>query len=379
MSPTHLFQLLQRPLAAANYIPQLDGVRFYALIGVLAFHCSGYLLANSPLEVANNLDGSPLVTAIHYGHYGVQLFFVISGFILALPFLRWHCLGEKEVRLSAYFARRLTRLEPPYLINLALLAAAHAILLHQPVSELVPHLAASAFYCHNLLFGQASTINFVAWSLEIEVQFYLLTPVLMQVARWRSLSGRFLLYSAGFLVPLLVRHSLTHDAAITRLLDLSIAGHLQYFVAGIAACDLYVNKQRWRRRESLGDALGIAAAIATALSLNAPTAGIYLLPLAFAALLWSALTGKIHSRISSGPMLTAIGGMCYSIYLYHPSLKSLAGRAVTNCPSLGIAPLMVHLLQLFALMAAIIVCCVPFYLAFERPFMVRRTLAGQRT
>ena len=379
MTPSRLLQLLQRPLAAANYIPQLDGVRFYALIGVLEFHCSGYLLAKWPPAVAHPLDSNVLITAIHYGHYGVQLFFVISGFILALPFLRWHCLGEKEVRLSSYFARRLTRLEPPYLINLALLTAAHAILLQQPVSELMPHLAASAFYCHNLLFGQASTINFVAWSLEIEVQFYLLTPVLMQVARWRSLSGRFLLYSVGFVFPLLVRHSLTPGTAITRLLDLSIAGHLQYFVAGIAACDLYVNKQTWRTLESLGDALGIVAAIATALALTAPTVGSYLLPIAFAALLWSALTGKIHRRISSSPLLTAIGGMCYSIYLYHPSIKSLAGRAVIHWPSLDIVPLMVYLLQLLALIASIITSCIPFYLVFERPFMVRRTRPGPRT
>ena len=93
MTPSRLLQLLQSPLAAANYIPQLDGVRFYALIGVLAFHCSGYLLAKWPPAVAHPLDSNVLITAIHYGHYGVQLFFVISGFILALPFLRWHCLG----------------------------------------------------------------------------------------------------------------------------------------------------------------------------------------------------------------------------------------------------------------------------------------------
>ncbi len=47
--------------------------------------------------------------------------------------------------------------------------------------ELLPHLGASVLYIHNLVYGVWSTVNPVAWSLEIEVQFYLMAPLLCRV------------------------------------------------------------------------------------------------------------------------------------------------------------------------------------------------------
>ena len=53
---------------------------------------------------------------------GVELFFAISGFILGIPFASHYLRGVPRVNLRRYFIRRLTRLEPPYIINLMVLA-----------------------------------------------------------------------------------------------------------------------------------------------------------------------------------------------------------------------------------------------------------------
>ncbi len=50
---------------------------------------------------------------------GVKVFFAISGFVLALPFLKYYLgISDKKVQLKSYFIRRLTRLEPPFIITL---------------------------------------------------------------------------------------------------------------------------------------------------------------------------------------------------------------------------------------------------------------------
>src|SRR5205807_233343 len=116
---------------------------------------------------------------MRYGWAGVQLFFAISGFILALPFAAHRLLGEKPVDLGKYFRRRLTRLEPPYILSLLGTFAFGLLISHQlSWAANGKHLLASLVYMHNLAFGHESYISTVAWTLEIEVQFYCLVPLL---------------------------------------------------------------------------------------------------------------------------------------------------------------------------------------------------------
>jgi peptidoglycan/LPS O-acetylase OafA/YrhL len=106
------------------------------------------------------------------------LFFIISGFILSLPFAKWRLKGAKEVNLGKYFLRRVTRLEPPYLIALAIYFLAHLFVVRQyELSTLFPHFFASVFYSHTIIYHSFPLVLPVAWSLEVEVQFYILAPL----------------------------------------------------------------------------------------------------------------------------------------------------------------------------------------------------------
>ena len=123
---------LRRITSGATWIPEIDGLRFVAIFAVMLYHISGQTYSKS--DIAWNIQDwdRPLLRMLGNGSRGVQLFFVISGFILGRPFARQYLLGEKRVKLSSYYLRRLTRLEPPYLLNLLLLTIAIQLYTHAP-------------------------------------------------------------------------------------------------------------------------------------------------------------------------------------------------------------------------------------------------------
>jgi peptidoglycan/LPS O-acetylase OafA/YrhL len=174
----------RRITTSGHWIPEIDGLRLIATAAVVLYHLSAQLLRPGGVTIAPRYHA--LAMSIGNGHRGVQLFFLLSGFILALPFAKHHLTGKPRPSLRQYMARRLTRLGPPYIVNLLLAATAFVLIENNTVRSVLPHLFASLFYLHNLIFLEPSIINPVAWSLEVEVQFCLLAPLLAQLFRIRN-------------------------------------------------------------------------------------------------------------------------------------------------------------------------------------------------
>src|SRR5689334_17092779 len=99
-----LFDLsrFKRITSSGRFIPQIDGLRFLAISSVFLYHVHGYLTVG-----AGYAEDGWWTRQLTTGHFGVQLFFGISGFILALPFASHHLRGAKRVSLRGYFLRRL--------------------------------------------------------------------------------------------------------------------------------------------------------------------------------------------------------------------------------------------------------------------------------
>lgn len=104
-----LLERLSRRTTSGRFIAEIDGLRFVSIALVVLYHMAGYVAA----QAAGAPRHAIFRIAVH-GHYGVPLFFAISGFVLGLPFAGQHLAGGRPVRLRPYFLRRLTRLEPPY-------------------------------------------------------------------------------------------------------------------------------------------------------------------------------------------------------------------------------------------------------------------------
>src|SRR5215207_5804272 len=171
------FNRFKRITYSTSYLPEVDGLRFIAIFSVVVImHITNYIhqkfFASTLLQ-----EGYWKNFALEGGN-GVPLFFIISGFILSLPFARWRLNGERKVVLKNYYLRRVTRLEPPYLIALLIFFIAHVWILNAySFSALLPHFLASAVYLHTVIYHSFSPVLPIAWSLEVEVQFYILAPL----------------------------------------------------------------------------------------------------------------------------------------------------------------------------------------------------------
>jgi len=357
---------LSRRTTSGQFIPEIDGLRFISIALVVFFHLSGYTVAKSVAGHFDNPTDNLVALFASTGHYGVQLFFVISGLVLALPFARFRLLHGPRPSLRAYYVRRLTRLEPPYIaamIGIFIIAVAYY---GAHARALMPHLLASLVYLHNVLYAMPSTVNVVAWSLEVEVQFYVLAPLMALVfvvpnARIRRLG----------IVAAIVAALVLQGTAPFRdpRLALSLANYIQFFLLGFLIADLYV--VAWvapSAHERAWDAVGILSWIAlvvTWMDVARPTA----LFLTLALLIFCAtFRGRLLRRAFCNPWLTTIGGMCYSIYLLHYPLISALGRHTGHIANR--AGFTAHLLvQAVILVPMVLLASTVFFVVIERPCM----------
>src|SRR5271168_3305777 len=192
---------LRRITTHGNWIPEIDGLRFVAITATLLVH----ILAETFNRGGQTFPAQSrelVLTLVDHGDRGVLLFFAISGFILAQPFLRQRLLQGQSVSVKAFFKRRLTRLEPPYILSLLLYGFAIAVTQHR-LWSLIPPLLTHVVYLRNFLPGES--FNFVTWSLEVEVQFYILAPVLGFLYAIRATALRRGVMVAMILVSALIR------------------------------------------------------------------------------------------------------------------------------------------------------------------------------
>ena len=331
-----LARRFRRVTSSGRYIPEVDGLRFVAIAAVFLFHLRAYLGIKSSTLWVVPYHEDWLARLTHYGNAGVPLFFMLSGFILGLPFAKYWLKGGEPVSLRAYFVRRLTRLEPPYLVSLTVFFVLLMAVNHVPLRQLAPGYLASVFYLHNLLGDNGNVVNSVAWSLEVEVQFYVLAPVLALAFAVRGAATRRLLLVAIAYTAVALQWSLIDYRS--RLHE-TLLNYVQFFLAGFLMADLYLTEfggppdpARPRREGALWDLAGLATLLALGFVFPRPAWAHFTTPVLFAVLMASAFRGNAFRWAFTRPWLTSIGGMCYSIYLIHYQSISLVGRFTRDLP-----------------------------------------------
>jgi peptidoglycan/LPS O-acetylase OafA/YrhL len=360
-APASRLASLRRITSGGRFIPEIDGFRLLAILVVLNEHI--YLQVALP----KGLPWPRILTLPDGGMRGVYLFFTISGFILSLPFARRALVNTPSApafSYSAYLKRRVTRLEPPYVLTLLLRFILLLTVMRAAGDALGPHFAATLFYVHSLVYGSMSTISPPTWSLEVEVQFYLLAPFLAGVFRIRSPFHRRALLVIVTLGFALFANSLSINSP---RLALSLAGNLQYFTAGLLLCDLYLTCPLRKLSEYAWDFLGIGA---LALLLWATSRwAIVVFPFGTVVLYLAGLRGRYVRRLFAAPLVSIAGGMCYSVYLTHGTVLAAVAKAFSHF-DLSALPMFVQLSMVLALslIAAFLVGAICF-VVLERPCM----------
>lgn len=159
-----------------GYLPALSGLRGLAVLMVLIFHFVG----NVP---PTNLAERAIVGVTNYGAYGVELFFVLSGFLITGILYDSH---QHPRYFRNFYMRRLLRIFPLYygVLILVFIVAPHIAPLRGPTLDYLVHRQAWAWlYAVNIYIAKQGTWSFSYldhfWSLSIEEHFYFVWPLVV--------------------------------------------------------------------------------------------------------------------------------------------------------------------------------------------------------
>jgi peptidoglycan/LPS O-acetylase OafA/YrhL len=206
-----------------------DGLRAIAAMIVILPHCAGFF----SYWVAPSAPTRVMIVVAKFGVYGVQIFFVLSGFVIAYT-LRDQGMSARYI--GKFILRRSIRLDPPYWAAIALLMGYLALrqhLGHDPMpypsrAQLIAHV----FYMQDILgYGD---INVVFWTLCIEIQFYIIFCLLIWLVQILSATSphlRHLAFLALFTFSLAWPANLLHGG----LFPGSFLPHWYGFLAGAMA------------------------------------------------------------------------------------------------------------------------------------------------
>lgn len=354
-----------RVVSKGKLIPEIDGLRFVAIFAVVMHHLNGYIVESRETWDSRPRDFQVFHT-LHSGNFGVQMFFAISGFVLGMPFLL-KTVGNRPFELKRYFTRRITRLEPPFVINLVAISALLWATGKETITQIIPHFFASVFYLHGLIYERWSTINGVSWSLEIEVQFYIIAPLISVFIYRPGRVARRLLMVALIGGVVLAKCFWGETAAIRW--KLSLPYYFDYFLIGMLLADIFVTD--WKRspkRTYLHDAFGAGMFLLIIALLQWDRSQLLILPFVVLGFYVCCFRGILLSRFLSNEVVVVIGGMCYTCYLYHFFVISFVGRFTSSSTYQFGYPVTLAIQSALILPAVVIVTTVLFWL-FERPFM----------
>ena len=350
----------------------LDFLRGSAAFAVAIPH---YLTANAPFE--------PAVETVAI--VGVEVFFVLSGFVLAPQIVGW-VIAKPWRNLGVFLARRWMRTIPPYVAALAVVALMTGKFL---TADTLRYL----FYVENLV-GSANVTDYypVAWSLAVEEWFYILfAPLMFLVGRFIGRSDRRfeVAFAALFLVAVSVLRAFAtpHNwdldvrrATVFRV-DSIVWGYLLYLALEKQPLLTLKTAREQRTLAALGAALGLSTALEFAVTLGAIN-GSVIAQQAFpysSALFGMAAVGFFREadQLFKGRVVRAVsfylGRISYSAYLFHIVIVIALKPKISDWPLLAQLALYVALISAFSTI---------FWRGFERPILAARpdyarTLFGQ--
>lgn len=188
--------------AEVGDIPAIEGLRGVAVLWVMVFH---YVVVRdgkfADAFIAALRDWPALDALVRNGYLGVDLFFLITGFLLTLPWFRHADAGLPPPHWRSFYVRRARRIMPAYYVQLVFLFFVVVPILlpkvwMQSTPYVVGNLGAHATFLHytNPLTSASMTVNGALWTLAIEMQYYLLLPLVAPLfVKWplRAALGAF--------------------------------------------------------------------------------------------------------------------------------------------------------------------------------------------
>jgi len=312
--------------AKNDYRPDVDGLRAIAVLSVVIFHAFPSLISG--------------------GFVGVDIFFVISGFLISKHI--WEELGAGTFSIKTFYARRVRRIFPALCLVICFcLAFGWIILTAAEYEQLGRHVVAGAVFVSNIMFWkEAGYFDNAAdtkpllhlWSLGIEEQFYIVWPLFLAIF-WRysrhlawaflGVLGVSLIYSV-----VVVRHDVVADfySPLTRFWELALGAALAHSASNQPAPDT-LNRSliSW-----LGLCLILGAAFFLQKSFLFPGAWALLPTLGAACMITAGENAWLNRQVLSHRLVVWVGLISYPLYLWHWPLLTFARIMESGTPSVEV-------------------------------------------
>ncbi|HFB7174977.1 TPA: acyltransferase family protein [Neisseria gonorrhoeae] len=324
-------------MQAVRYRPEIDGLRAVAVLSVIIFHLNNRWLPG--------------------GFLGVDIFFVISGFLITGIILSEIQNGSFSFR--DFYTRRIKRIYPAFIAAVSLASViASQIFLYEDFNQMRKTIELSTVFLSNIYLGfrlgyfdLSADENPVLhiWSLAVEEQYYLLYPLLLIFCCKKTKSLRALRHISIILFLILTATSFLPAAFYTDILNqpntyyLSTLRFPELLVGSLLA--VYGQTQNGRRQTENGKrqllsllCFGALLVCLFVIDKHDPfIPGItLLLPCLLTALLIRSMQyGTLPTRILSASPIVFVGKISYSLYLYHWIFISFA-HYITGDKQLGL-------------------------------------------
>jgi putative solute:sodium symporter small subunit len=293
------------------YRSEIDGMRAVAVVSIVLFHAN-----------QNWLPG---------GFLGVDIFFVISGYLITNIIMR--DISSGGFSIASFYERRARRILPAlFAVIFASMPIAYLFLFPHELREFAMSIMASVLFVSNIFFYK--TINYFAnnvelypfvhmWSLSVEEQYYLIFPLFIKVASIRQ-KYTFTILAISFCVSFTCAYLLS---SIDRTFDFYMLP-TRYWEICAGALIVFFPAAMWSRLSESLAVVGLVAVTGSILFID-QTANhpgmITLFPVAGSVL----LIRYAHADTAVGRMLawapvSGIGLISYSVYLWHQPIFAFA-------------------------------------------------------
>lgn len=313
-----------------SYRPEIDGLRGLAILAVLGFH---YFPNYFPS-----------------GFIGVDIFFVISGYLITRIVVN-DCLNA-QFSLRAFYARRVRRIFPALLITLlATYVFGLVLLLPNEFKTLNESIVASSAFLLNFLLIRNDSLGYFnasalanpllhLWSLSIEEQFYIVWPIvcwgLLKTSNYRYLS----LLITVLLLCCDLLHIFDHTFTRyyfpgTRFWEISFGSSLAMWEESIPAIG---SNRKWEWSLLVGTAFAVITTFIFRHYANIlwPGSRAVVLISSTVFIIWAAPKSEMARRLLSNKHLVLLGLISFPLYLYHWPFLGFYELIFTTSPGLGL-------------------------------------------
>lgn len=301
--------------ASRGYLPQLDGIRAVAVLTIVAFHARTDLIPG--------------------GYVGVDLFFVLSGFLISGILLR-EVDQTGGIAFGGFYAKRALRLFPALVLMCAVVGVGFWMLDVSDRGESLHGILTSLTYTSSVLAASGDDLGWMVhtWSLSVEEAFYLAWPLaLLLVARSRH-RVEWLLAITSAAVGYRLAAGLSTDWTISRISYAPDTRAEQLLIGATLAAILMARRVRVPLPVVVTCALAFPVFALLPASVGGELyrdGGSTVIALAAAVLVAGLMQPGVLARIASLPPLVWIGQRSYGIYLWNLPIVALV--AATPVPS----------------------------------------------